>query len=131
MAQWILSAPPCDILLGYDCLRRRPAMPTSTALHVAPTDNGCVIRLQGRGTMAESPAVNQVVIQTLSAEPNAVVVMDLSECEYLNSTFLGFLVQMYNRFDKDEPKRFLVAASPERRQQLLHAVRIDSLLPSM
>src|SRR4051812_5597953 len=85
---------------------RSIAMATATALHVAPTTNGCVIRVEGRGTMKESPAARAVAMQTLSAEPTTSVVVDLNSCDYLDSTFLGCLAQMYNRFDLHEPKRF-------------------------
>ena len=38
---------------------------------------------------------------------------------------------MFGRFDKVEPKRFFVAGPPERRKTLLHAVRLDLLIPQI
>ena len=64
-------------------------MPTPTAFHVAPTDTGCVIRVQGRGTMKESPTVKAVAMQALVGDERTIVAIDLSTCDYLDSTFLA------------------------------------------
>jgi anti-anti-sigma factor len=106
-------------------------MPAPTVLNVAPTDNGCVIRVEGSGTMKQSPAVRGVLMETLNRADHSTVVIDLSGCEYLDSTFLGFLAEMFGRFDKHEPKRFFVAGTADRRKTLLHAVRLDGLIPQL
>src|SRR4051794_538359 len=104
------------------------AASTPTALRFAPTENGCVIRIEGRGTMKESPAAKGMAQRTLAEDDRSVIVVDLSGCEYLDSTFLGCLTGLYARYGKADPPRLLVAGSQQKRQQLLHAVRIDSLL---
>ena len=95
-------------------------MPTPTAFHVAPTDTGCVIRVQGRGTMKESPTVKAVAMQALVGDERTIVAIDLSTCDYLDGAFLGALVELYNRFGRSKPTRFLVAASGEKRKALLY-----------
>src|SRR5690349_3855422 len=77
---------------------RSVSMATPTALRVAPTENGCVIRIEGRGTMKQSPAPRAVALETLHGDDHAVVVIDLSACEFLDSTFLGFFAEMFARF---------------------------------
>jgi anti-anti-sigma regulatory factor len=104
-------------------------MATPTALRVAPTEKGCVIQIEGRGTMKQSPAPRAVALETLHGDEHAVVVVDLSECEFLDSTFLGFFAEMFARFGK--AKRFFVAGPAEKRHALLHPARLDTLLPSM
>ena len=106
-------------------------MPTPTALNVAPTDNGCIIRIEGRGTMKESPAASAMANQTLAGDEHTVVVVDLSACTYLDSTFLGCLMNLYNHFGRGESPRFFVAGPFEHRAALLHAVRLDTVIPSM
>lgn len=106
-------------------------MPTPTALKVAPTENGYVIRIEGRGTMKESPAASCLANRTLAGDASAVVVIDLSACTYLDSTFLGCLTGLYGRFGHGSSRRFFVAGSPEKRKALLGAVKIDSLIPSI
>src|SRR3954447_6125319 len=85
---------------------------TPTVLKVAPTEKGCVIHLEGRGTMKESPAAGALANQTLAGDPGAIVVMDLSACTYLDSTFLGCIAALYGRYGRDASPRFFVAGSP-------------------
>src|SRR5438874_2601419 len=111
-----------SIRYNYGLRQRSLAMPTSTALKVAPTENGCVIRIEGRGTMKESPAASGLANRTLSGDSSAVVVIDLSACTYLDSTFLGCLTGLYGRYGHAPSPRFFVAGSPEKRKALLGAV---------
>jgi anti-anti-sigma regulatory factor len=103
----------------------------STNLKIAPTDAGCVIRVEGDGTMGQSPAAREVALNTLGADPNAVVVFDLSACEYLDSTFLGCLMDVYRRFGRTAPQRYFIAADAETRKKLLGPTHIDRLIPTM
>src|SRR5204863_489377 len=82
--------------------------------------------INGRGTMKESPAASGLANRTLAGDSSAVVVIDLSECTYLDSTFLGCLTGLYGRFGHAPSPRFFVAGSPEKRKALLGAVKIDS-----
>ena len=83
-------------------------MATPTALAVAPTENGCVIRIEGRGTMKTSPAPRAVALETLQGDDHASVVVDLSDCESVDSTFLGFLAEMFARFAKGKRLRLVL-----------------------
>ena len=108
----------------------KTAAPTTT-LKIAPTENGCVIRVEGEGTMGQSPAAREVALNTLGADANAVVVFDLSACEYLDSTFLGCLMDVYRRFGRSAPQRYFIAASAEQRKKLLGPTHIDRLIPTL
>jgi anti-anti-sigma regulatory factor len=100
-------------------------------LMIAPTDAGCVIRVEGDGTMGQSPAAREVALNTLGADSNAVVVFDLSACDYLDSTFLGCLMDVYRRFGRTTPQRYFIAANAEQRKKLLGPTHIDRLIPTM
>jgi len=102
-----------------------------TSLRIAPTDVGCVIRVEGDGTMGQSPAAREVALNTLGADPNAVVVFDLADCDYLDSTFLGCLMDVYRRFGRTKPQRYFIAADAETRKKLLGPTHIDRLIPTM
>jgi anti-anti-sigma regulatory factor len=102
-----------------------------TNLKIAPTDAGCVIRVEGDGTMGQSPAAREVALNTLGADNTAVVVFDLSACDYLDSTFLGCLMDVYRRFGRTTPQRYFIAANPEQRKKLLGPTHIDRLIPTM
>ena len=102
-------------------------MPESCVLKVAGTTGGYCIRVEGRGTMRESRAAAEFAARPL-AEPGVVVVADLSACDYLDSTFLGCLVDMHRRAGKEKPPRFVVYAPPEKVQKLLQPMRLDLVL---
>ena len=102
-----------------------------TVVKVAPTDRGCCIRVEGCGTMQESHAAQDVAARTLLTSPEAVVVFDLCDCEYLDSTFIGCLLQLYRNFGRTKPPRFTVAAPQVKRKKLLGACAIDKVLPSV
>src|SRR5262249_19078749 len=102
-------------------------MPTPSALKVGRTRDGYRVRVEGKGTMRESPAVHEFAMHTLDAAP-ASLVIDLSGCDYLDSTFLGCLVDLHRRHGRERPARFEVAAPPQARLRLLASSRLDALL---
>ena len=102
----------------------------SCTLKVAPTDCGCCIRVEGRGTMQESYAANAIAQQTLRSADNAAVVFDLSDCTYLDSTFLGLLPALTREAGQSKPSRFLVAAPPQRIAKLLGPMKLDRIIPT-
>ena len=102
-------------------------MPECT-LKVARTTDGYRIRVEGRGTAHESPALAAFVSECRLAEPNARITVDLSACEYLDSTFLGCLVTLNRDCQEDETMQFQILADIERRTELLAPTRIDQLL---
>jgi anti-anti-sigma regulatory factor len=102
-------------------------MPECT-LRVAQTADGYRIRVEGRGTAQESPALAAFVSQCRLVDEDAQITVDLSACEYLDSTFLGCLVTLSRDCGKSETARFEILADNERRTELLAPTRIDQLL---
>ena len=96
-----------------------------STLSLGRTSNGFVVRICGRGTMKESRAVQEIGICCLDAEGGTVLTVDLSRCEYLDSTFLGCLVSLHKRGKQVGRQRFFIAASVDRRKSLLSASRFD------
>jgi hypothetical protein len=58
---------------------------------------GCVVRIAGRAAMLHSPATEELVVRTLAGDPTTTVAIDLAGCTYLDSTFIGSLVGLYQR----------------------------------
>ena len=100
-----------------------------TRLRVGRTDSGVVLYVEGRGTLSESPALREFVVQSLETQlgPSTVVV-DLSHCDYLDSTFLGCLASLHRKYNQTVPHRFLVAASHDKSQRLLGPTLLNQLL---
>ena len=97
-------------------------------LLIGRIETGYVIVVLGRGTCRESAAVEQFATQSLRAD-NCAVTIDLTACDYLDSTFLGCLVHLYRHFGLEQPSRFVIVASPEKVHKLLAPSRLDTLLP--
>src|SRR5690242_11874279 len=97
----------------------RVPSPPKGSVAVAPTESGCCIRVDGRGTVRESSAARDVAARTLGGDPGATVVFDLSACEYLDSTFLGMLIGLFHLAGRSAPSRFVIAAPPEVRKKLM------------
>jgi anti-anti-sigma regulatory factor len=100
-------------------------MSQTTLLRVAHTDQGYVVVVEGRGTLCESPAVEAFAAEVLLQQPERTLVIDLHECLYLDSTFLGCLVTLHKEFGKLRPPRFFVAAPADCRARLLAATYLD------
>jgi len=106
-----------------------PTNPAQACLEVGRTAVGYVVQVRGRGTLRESPALQSFADRVLASESSAgFLVVDLRECDYLDSTLLGCLAGLHRRHNRHQPHRFLVAASPERARRLLGPSRLDSLL---
>ena len=99
----------------------------SSAVNVARTSDGACVRIEGRGTMRESPAVMDFATRTLEAGAAAVVI-DLTGCDYLDSTFLGCILGLHKRFGAARPPRLLVASSAQTSRKLFGPTRLDKLL---
>lgn len=102
-------------------------MPAPCVLKVARTPTGYCIRVEGRGTMRESPAASEFASKSMEAG-GATLVVDLSACDYLDSTFLGCLVEMKKRAGKAAPPRFGVSAPEDRTKKLLGPTKLDLVL---
>jgi anti-anti-sigma regulatory factor len=102
-------------------------MSSPSALKVARTPTGHCVRVEGRGTMRESPTASEFAARSL-AVPGATVVVDLSACDYLDSTFLGCLVGVQKRAGTASPPRFLVSAAPEKVKKLLAPTKLDLIV---
>jgi len=75
---------------------------------------GIILRIVGRGTMQESPAIRAVIEQS----PAAVIVFDATECDYVDSTFLGCLIWTKKACEAPPSRQFQIAASAATRIRL-------------
>ncbi len=98
-------------------------------LRVGRTASGFLVQVEGRGTLSESPALQEFAVQSLDGPSGpSTVVVDLSLCDYLDSTFLGCLVNLNRKYNRASPHRFQVAASNDQRQKLLAPTHLIQVL---
>jgi anti-anti-sigma factor len=91
-------------------------------ISVASTSHGYVVRIQGNGTSADSPALARFVNECLVQDEQPAVWVDLLGCDYLDSTFLGCLVKLQRAGTQT---RFRVVADEAARKRLLAATSLD------
>jgi anti-anti-sigma regulatory factor len=96
-------------------------------LSVGRFAEGVTVQVHGAGTMSESPVVHAFAEEVLK-EGGQRVIVNLAECTYLDSTFLGGLVSLLKRHGADTT-RFAIYAPPPKRQLLFGVSRLDRLLP--
>ena len=94
-------------------------------LKLGRTKSGHVVRIEGRGTMRESRMFHEFAADCLENGP-CTLTADLSSCEYLDSTFLGCLLDLNKRYASND--RFSIAASSQHCHKLLGATRLDKIL---
>lgn len=98
-------------------------------LRVGRTASGFLVQVEGRGTVSESPALEEFAVQSIDGPSGpSTVVVDLSLCDYLDSTFLGCLVNLHRKYNRSSPHRFQVAASNDQRQKLLAPTHLIQVL---
>jgi anti-anti-sigma regulatory factor len=102
-------------------------MADTSSLKFGRIPNGLRLTVHGSGTMHQSPAVFEFVTLALD-DARQTMLIDLSTCEYLDSTFLGCLSALHRRFGQTNPRRFFVAAPGEIAARLFGSTRLDSML---
>src|SRR5262245_43461618 len=90
----------CAITLVRSQVRAldRPVM-SPAALSVGRSTNAYCVRVQGRCTMSQSPALHQFAIHVFAEGPE-VIYVDLRNCDHLDSTFLGSLLDLHRKFGR-------------------------------
>jgi anti-anti-sigma regulatory factor len=87
----------------------------SSQFLIGRCSEGILVRVVGRGTMRESPAFRDAVEPFLNSQA---VVFDATECDYLDSTFLGCLISINKECEEPPRCRFVVVAPEARRNEL-------------
>lgn len=100
-------------------------MSTRCDLLAGRTETGYVVRVQGRGTCAQSPMLRDFASDCYDRSQNETLAVDLLGCEYLDSTFLGCLLKLQRM---GSPDRFQVVADERTRKRLLAATQLDAYL---
>ncbi len=96
-------------------------------LKVGRGPNGYCLRLQGRCTMAESPTAHEFADRTMGDGGGGPLYVDVSGCTYLDSTFLGSLLDLHRRHGKATPAKLTLVATPEARKKLFEATHLHTV----
>lgn len=108
--------------------------PAASSLAVARNSRAFFVRLSGRCTMMQSPAFHAFAERAMQ-EPDRTLYVDVAGCEYLDSTFLGSLLDLHRRSGKASSGRFRLIAPADAVERLfapthLHKVfKVDNSYP--
>jgi anti-anti-sigma regulatory factor len=98
-------------------------------LRVGRTASGFLVQVEGRGLCGDSPALHEFAVQSLDDQRGSnTLIVDLSHCDYLDSTFLGCLVGLHQKYNRTSPHRFTVGASYDKSKRLFGPTRLNLLL---
>lgn len=101
-------------------------MAVKSQVLVGRHDGGYLVQVIGQGTMRQSPAFREFVEQCF-CQGGGPVTVDMSRCDYLDSTFLGCLVGLEKRCEHDRD-RFVIAADRAARIRLFSTTVLDRYL---
>jgi anti-anti-sigma factor len=97
-------------------------------LQVARTATGYLVRVEGRATAIDGAALRTFVTDSFKESPQEAVALDLRQCAYVDSTFLGCLVALHRHGFATAGPRFSIVADEPTRKRLLSATRLDHVL---
>lgn len=100
---------------------------TETVLRAGRTEGGYLVQVVGQGTMRESYAVRDFAAECLPSN-QAHLTIDLSECTYLDSTFLGGLVSLQKKFVSEGGPRVTAVIPDAQRDKLLGSSNLQRFL---
>ncbi len=97
-------------------------------LSCAHAENGYVVHIDGAATMKHSPAFRAFVHRCLEGDRQAIVTVDLTDCDYLDSTFLGCFVGLHKLGGEGNDGRLRFFAAPNQCQRLFAHSLLDRVL---
>ena len=95
---------------------------------IACIDENVWIRVVGRGSFQCSPCLKKIVQEQL-AQNHYDYIIDLGECEQLDSTFMGTLAGIAQRFKTRKKGSLSVINVSESNKQLMENLGLDQLFP--
>ncbi|HTE49665.1 MAG TPA: STAS domain-containing protein [Kofleriaceae bacterium] len=102
-------------------------MSERSKITVARFSAGVAIRVEGPGTIGESPLVHAFAEEVLR-DRSLRVIVNVRDCTYMDSTFLGGLISLFRRHGATG-KRFAIFAPEPQRTALFGQSRLDTVLP--
>lgn len=102
-------------------------MTDPATLSLGRTDSGYLVRISGRGTLKESVALHAYLVKLIEQGCGHLVI-ELSECSYLDSTFLGCLVDLHKHCKRSGLVQFSIAAPSRECEALFRKTRLSTIL---
>lgn len=88
-------------------------MPPPSALRVGRIVDGFALRVEGRATFREHPALLELFIVQVLDHAAGSLVVDLTACQYLDDRFLTTLLDLAHHYGHGPSARFAIAAGTD------------------
>jgi len=98
----------------------------TSSIRIARSAHGYVVQVIGKGVMHPSHAM-QAFAESIEKNDECQLSIDLSQCEKVDSTFLGCLVSLQKMFGGKRGGRFQIAAPQEVADKLLGPLKMTAL----
>jgi anti-anti-sigma factor len=99
----------------------------SDDLQAAIVGDKVFVRVTGRGSFKVSPTLKQFIARVASRQPVSTVVIDLTECIGMDSTFMGVLAGLSGRLKQNNQTLELINLS-EKNAKLLATLGVDQVI---
>lgn len=103
------------------------AGPQQGTVRFQQSDSALMFRAEGRGTMTHGLPMRQLAERALSNGTNTIFV-DLRACTYMDSTFLGTLMNLKKMLDKLPDGQFRLITPSTACSRILHQMGVGDLL---
>lgn len=104
------------------------ASAATTRLEVLRTADGWLVRVIGRASLWESRTLKLFVERTLLPGRPARIAVDLSQCAFMDSTFLGHLFALHQRLGQTSGGALELAAPTAGCRHSLACTHLDSIV---
>jgi len=91
------------------------------------SDKGTIVRLSGEIDLNQSPELHEALVELCDESPPRIVV-NLSDVQYMDSSGIGTLVEIFQRMRREGAKLIIVEPS-ERVRSVLEITKLDQFLP--
>lgn len=97
-------------------------------LTAAYIDDTAVIRVEGRGSFKVSPPMKQFIHQVMDAKSATGVVIDMSECTGMDSTFMGVVAGLACLIKSKDDFTFKLINLSDKNRKLLTTLGVDRVV---
>lgn len=89
----------------------------------------CFLRLHGRFATGKDSSYLRGKTEEVKNSGCSRVLADFGQVEYLDSTGIGFLIELYTSLSKDQNGRFVLANLNRRVREVLELTRLANVMP--
>lgn len=89
----------------------------------------CFLRLHGRFATGKDSTYLRSKTEEVKNSGCSRVLADFGQVEYLDSTGIGFLIELYTSLSKDQNGRFVLANLNRRVREVLELTRLANVMP--